>query len=85
MAKYRVVRTFPSAQVLQIGQIIEDPEWHNLDLLVSQGYLKDADEPDPEPGEKTVTNEPRPADAEAVSEEEAAPVKPKKKAAAKKK
>lgn len=41
MARFQIVRTFPSHLVLSVGQIIEDPDWFNLDLLVSQGYLKE--------------------------------------------
>lgn len=67
MAKFQVVRTFPSAFVLSVGQIVEDPEWHNLDLLVGQGYLRrvEADEKPPAATEQElggpVEEKPQPA------------------------
>ena len=39
MARYQVKHTFPSPYVTHVGQIFTDPEWPNLQVLVSQGYL----------------------------------------------
>ncbi len=52
MAKFEVVKVFPTSPPVRRGQIVEDPQWRNLARLVRVGYLRpveDVPEPVPEP------------------------------------
>jgi len=41
MAKYRILRTWPSKHNFRRGQIVEDPPLRNLGSLVRQKYLEE--------------------------------------------
>jgi DUF438 domain-containing protein len=38
---YEVRRTFPSAEVLRVGDLVDAANWRNRALLERQGYIKE--------------------------------------------
>jgi hypothetical protein len=70
--KYQIVRPFPASTPVQRGQIVEDPNWRNLNLLIKQGYVKVLEEPKDKtkgknkPATETIADDVEQIDAEVV-------------------
>ena len=45
MARIRILRPFPAKMPLRPGQIVEDPQWKQLEYLLSRGYVEVIDSP----------------------------------------